>query len=270
MLAKKAFPDIKIYHLAHNNLNNFYEKLVHRVPENSSILLIDICCDKAFLNVSAEKLKKKNINIEIYDHHETNDWLASFKFSDSVKSKIIFDLEKSASLIFFEAMLPDHPELEKYREFVIAINDRDLWLNQTKEGVLLAKLHQSLGDAEFVARFFTNPSVVFDEKENFLLNVEKRKEDKKNEILLNRINLKEDENKLPYGVIFGDANSSDLLNLAIIKYNLAYAILINLNSKKGSIRSNGQFDCAKYAENFNGGGHKNAAGFRIDFDFPEF
>ena len=54
-----------------------------------------------------------------------------------------------------------------------------------------------------------------------------------------------------------------------IVFNLEYAMLIDLNNNKGSIRGRGNFDCASFAEEHGGGGHRCASGFRINFEKPE-
>ncbi len=278
VLAKKIFPEIKLYHLAHNNLNEIYEKIIDKAPQKSLIMLIDICCDEVFLKTSLPKVMEKQISLKIYEHHETNNWLIEFNANaegndrsyEKAEVEINFDIGKSASYIFFEKMVSEHLFLEEYRDFILAINDRDLWINEIEQGTMLAKLHQCLGDSAFVERFLHDPRLEFNEKENFVLELEQKKESKRNELLLKRMEIKEDEAGLRYGVILGEANGSDLLNLAIVKFSLDYAILINLHSKKGSIRSSGRFDCAKYAEERGGGGHKNAAGFKVKFNLPEF
>ncbi len=275
ILVKKVYPEARIHMLNHNILNDFYERLINKAPEGSTIVVIDICPDKAFLQVSLEKIQKKNLRVEIFDHHQTNDWLENFNSGEEPSPKkssleANFSDQACASLMFWEKYQEEYPELKSYENFVRAINDRDLWINEIKEGKVLAKLHQVIGDNKFTERFLLNPSLELDEKEKYALEIELNKENKRNELLLNKMEIKDDLDKKRYGVVYGEANSSDLLNQAIINYDLDYAILINLNSKKGSIRSNGKFDCAEYAEKFGGGGHHNAAGFRVKFDYPKF
>ena len=89
--------------------------------------------------------------------------------------------------------------------------------------------------------------------------------------MLSNMYVKKDKNNFTYGVIYGEGESSELLNRAINEYNLEYALLINLNNKRASIRGKGNLDCAKYAEKFGGGGHRCASGFIIhDFKKPNF
>ena len=158
--------------------------------------------------------------------------------------------------------------MEKYREFSNVINDRDLWINKDPRGEIFQNLHHMYDDELFVKRMLENDSFDLSHDEQLLLDFQKRKSDQYQKFLLQTIEIKTDENGFSYGVIYGSGVGSNLLDRAIHDHDLEYALLVNLNAQRASIRSRGNFDCAEFAVKRGGGGHKCAAGFSVDFKLP--
>lgn len=270
VIAKNIFPTIALFPCNHQQIDHQILKILNGLDTGEKLLISDICCKEEVLTKMLPLIKEKKIFLGIYDHHDSTNWLKNFKLPEGVEGEIIFDSSRCGCKIFYDTYLKKFPEIKVYEDFINVNNDRDLWLQQDKRSVSLAKFHQILGDQQYISRFLTNPRMAFDEKETLILEYEKEQETKKHHTLLNNMQVKIDENDFRYGLIYGEADSSDLLNLAIEKFDLEYAILINLNSRKGSIRSRGNMDCVEYASKFGGGGHRRASGFKIDFKYPEF
>lgn len=268
--AKALVPGIHVIFGIHKIINDQVMNAVSMVEEGGVLWITDIVCDKDFLNMVSTALKNKNAALGIYEHHETRSWLQKYSPPSEMKSEIVFDNHRCGSKLFYDSYVGKYSILEKFSEFSKIINDRDLWLNQEPKGIQLAKLHQIYGDEKFTDRFLNNPKVHFTNDEKVLLNFVYEQEKKRIDSALNRMKLKKDEAGFHYGVVFDTGDSSDLLNAAIEKFNLEYAIMLDLNKGKGSIRGKGNMDCAIYAQNRGGGGHKRASGFPIEFDRPVF
>ena len=71
-------------------------------------------------------------------------------------------------------------------------------------------------------------------KERTLLDYQERKEDENHDLLLENIKIEADSKGLKYGIIYGNGASSELLERALYEKELEYALLVNLNAKRGS------------------------------------
>ncbi len=270
VILSKVYPTLETVFGQHTQINEQVLKAATSVNENGSLYLADICCDPDVLKKIQDLLREKSAGLYIYEHHQSRDYLAGLVQPAGLRGEIVFNLKRCGSGILFDALSPKHADLEIYREFVDLTNDRDLWLNRDSRSVQLAKLHHIYGDADYIARFKNNPSVVFTEKESTILEYQAKRDQEKIEKLLEKIELKTDDLGFHYGVVFGEGDSSELLHQAMERNGLEYAIHVNLNARKGSIRSRGNFDCAAYSEKRGGGGHKSASGFPVRFERPRF
>ena len=101
--------------------------------------------------------------------------------------KVVFDLNRCGSKIFFDFFVRDYPEMEKYREFSNVINDRDLWINKDPRGEIFQNLHHMYDDELFVKRMLENDSFDLSHDEQLLLDFQKRKSDQYQKFLLQTI-----------------------------------------------------------------------------------
>lgn len=268
--AKALIPEIHVIFGIHKIINDQVMNAVNLVEEGGVLWITDIVCDKDFLGMVSTALKNKNAMLGVYEHHESRSWLQKYSPISAMNSEIIFDNNRCGSKIFYDSYAAQYSVLSKFIDFAKVINDRDLWLNQDVRGIQLAKLHQIYGDEKFVERFLNNSKVLFTNEEKILMNYVYEQEKKRIDSALNRMKIKIDDNGFHYGVVFESGDSSDLLNAAIEKFNLEYAIMLDLNKGKGSIRGKGNMDCSIYSQNRGGGGHKRASGFPIEFERPIF
>lgn len=273
VIAKKIWPDALCVMSSHGVINELLTRCLMMVSVGGTILISDIACSQEKLKDSFEILRQKKITLYIFDHHQTNNWLRNINLEDeNVLGKIVFTSERCGAKITYDHFLPQYPQLlSPYDQLVEIVNDRDLWLRKNKFSNLFAYLHIIYGDEDFCNRFIENPDVQFVEKERILLDFYQKQQKKILHSLLESIHLKTDKQGVSYGVIYGEGDSSELLNEALKKYNLEYALLVNLHRRSVSVRSRGDFDCALYAEKFGGGGHKRASGFALtSFTVPSF
>jgi len=268
--AKFLVPNVNVIFGIHKIINDQVMGAASLVEEGGVLWITDIVCDKDILSIITTTLKNKKASLGIYEHHETRSWLKDYMASNNLNVEIVFDNNRCGSKIFYDSYVQTNPNLTKFAEFSKIINDRDLWINQEVRGIQLAKLHQIYGDEKFVNRFLKNASVQFNNEEKVLLTFVYEQEKKRIDSALNRMKIKKDASGYSYGVVYDSGDSSDLLNAAIEKFNLEYAIMLDLNKGKGSIRGKGNMDCALFSEKKGGGGHKRASGFPIEFDRPIF
>ncbi len=268
LLAKKVFKEVHAVHGVHHSINDQIFTAASHLDEGGHFYLTDICGDPETLEALLKIIKTKNGKLSIFEHHQTREFLKSYKLPEDVGGEIVFDLKRSGALIFYDYLVSQFPELQPYEKMVRRINDRDIWLNLDPESPRLGKLHHMLGDVGFITRFLENPDPTPTHDEALLLDYQAKKDQEKIDKILEKIEIKQDENNLLYGVVYGEADSSEMLHQAIMKNNLEYAIHLNLHSRKGSIRSRGTFDCATWAEKRGGGGHRGASGFPLKFERP--
>lgn len=271
VLVKKVYPSAVVLHCVHEQVNQESLQAAEKISDGGKLIIADICPSQNTLDKLLKILETKKTFLGIYDHHQSNSWLEKYCCSKDEKMEIVFDESRCGSKIVYDTLIKTHQkELEPYHDFIVISNDRDLWLQKDPRSYHLSLLHKILHDEKYVQRFLKNPFFDGDKSEKEILNFFADLQKKNEEKLLKRIIVKEDKNGYLYGVIYGDGDSSTLLNNAIVRFNLEYALLVNLNTKKVSIRSKGNFDCATYSEKYGGGGHRCASGFRIKFDHPTF
>ena len=271
LLLKLIFPKISVFHCAHNRIDQECLRLAKAAPPGSGLIIADICPSQPVVETLMHLAAEKKLVLCIYDHHESTKWLEAFAQEKRENIEIIFDNDRCGSKIVFDRYWESHKEiLQPYQEFIEVSNDRDLWLKQHKKSDELAMLHSILGDLGFVERFLKNPTFDYLPTEASVLEYATKKQKDESEKLLRRLKIKTDSRGFRYGVIYGEGESSNLLNEAIERNKLEYAMLINLHTCKGSIRGKGNFDCAAFAEKHGGGGHKCASGFRVKVHTPDF
>ena len=252
----------------HYKIDAQIAKAARDLKKNGVLWICDIACDEKTLIEVIKILANKSARLEIFEHHETRKYLETFVIPEGKNVSIYFDQSRCGSAIFYDVKCVDYPELKKYHDLISIVNDRDLWINKDERGVEFANLHDIYGDEKYIERFFKNPSVELKPEEKILLEFKKQKESNRNEKLLEKIEIGKDDRGFEYGVMYGEASGSDLLNLAIFRFDLEYAVLINMNTGRASIRSKGNFDCAAFSQKKGGGGHVAASGFKVPVRYP--
>ncbi len=269
IIATKIQASVQAHFADHSQVDALTTKLANELEPGGRLMLADISCSRKTLFDVMDILNQKGASLEIYEHHVSQDWLQSLRPSTGLNFLCIFDLNRCGSKIFYESYVKDFPVLEAYGDFINAINDRDLWINQDPKGEFLTKLHQIYDDELFVKRFLQNVTMVPTSDERVIMNYQDRKEEKRLQQLLDSIEIKTDSKNFKYGIIYGSGSGSELLNRAIHQNNLEYALLVDFNTRRASIRGLGVMNCANYAMSKGGGGHRCAAGFPLNLDLPK-
>jgi len=197
----------------------------------------------------------------VIDHHESaKNNLEGLDFCK-------FDMSKSGAVLLWEYLFPnvEVPILLKY------IQDRDLWNWELKDS------------REVSAGLQLIPYTDYSEYNKYLNNVEPLKLkgsailEYQNKIIggiersidyLPLVRLTNCDTRLP--LLNTTTLISEIGNMLSITFGGAVMYFDKGDKRIFSLRSNGEIDVSKIAEAYNGGGHKAAAGFSIDFKDLDF
>lgn len=219
--------------------------------KNKTIFFLDIICSESDL----KKLVRENKNVTVIDHH------ASRKDMIHFASEAVFDLAHSGAALSWQYF---HPH-KKMPMLVRHIEDYDLWrfrLSGTKEiNSFLAIQDFTFKNWDKATADFENPA-----KRKKILEAGKLLVHA-DEIITKR--LIDRGQKVRFVGKFALAINSPVLNSEIGQEILrrGFAVGIVWKEENGdidvSLRSKKGIDVSKIAKKFGGGGHKNAAGFRL-------
>jgi oligoribonuclease NrnB/cAMP/cGMP phosphodiesterase (DHH superfamily) len=219
--------------------------------DNESIVwLVDFCYSVEIMSEIAQRMSE----VLVLDHHKSAyENMQSFDFQKYPHVKTIFDMEKSGAVITWEYF---HPNTE-VPLFLKYIQDKDLWqfyLPQSKEFSAGLRAY----NFDFYVWEKLNVEDLIKEGE-VLLKFQNQTIDKicKNARVTKIAGF---EVLIVNSPIF----QSEIGN-HLCKQNPQYPFAVVYfdvgNQRNFSLRSVGDFDVAKIASKFGGGGHKNAAGF---------
>lgn len=241
-----------------------YGKPVPYMEPGSIVYVLDFCYDLPTM----EELARVHKAVIVRDHHKT----AAERFMPGFNTRMLthldgnldvhFDMNKSGALMAWEYFRPNLP----VPQIIQAVSDRDLWnfkLVGTKEihAVLVSRpmtiesFEKSFEDVEF-----TKAEVV--KEGESLLRLQEQ-------IVQNIIKNSWIEVYHGHTVAMVNASShwSEVGHALLDKYGETIDFAISYVDLPGgtrmySLRSTG-FDVAKFSEQFKGGGHKTAAGYKL-------
>ncbi|AOQ24611.1 Oligoribonuclease NrnB [Moorella thermoacetica] len=250
VLALAINPETKVYICTYDDVN----KVVANVfSEKDELFITDLSVNQE----TAEKLKTRG-QVTLLDHHKTAAWLNQYPWAQ-------VDTSYCGTKLFYNYLISHNANIKPYEDFVMLVNDYDLWLHKDPRSRQLNRLLQIVGDYGFISRFVTKPEINFAPVEQFLLDLEEEKIQNycQNTVVYQLVD--QEDNK--YIFAFAERYTSELAEYLLKKYkDYAYVMLANLNSihPKISLRSRGDFDVSAIAKQHGGGGHKAAAGFSVD------
>ena len=260
---------LRLIFAKHETVEKVLFDALAKVGDKGHLILGDICCGEvSFRKRLLPVMRRKALRVEVYEHHRSMEWLLGVIAGEGKEGKegllrIYYDEGRSASKILYDVLVKAKPWLSRYDDFIEVTNERDLWLNNDVRASMLAMLHQAYGDRLYMERFVKAASLDLTVEEEVLLGYLKRQESRRRAALIGRMVVKTDERGFRYGLIYGEGNGSDVLNEALHRFDLSYALLVNLHARKVSVRGRGEFDCEAYALRHRGGGHQQASGFLL-------
>lgn len=226
----------------------------HGIPDigtdAKTIYIVDFCFSPSELDVLANLCDK----VVILDHHKTA--LENLTNYSNPKVEVTFDMTKSGALLTWE-----HFHKEEAPELIKWISDRDLWKFEYKESELAHKALCSYPmDFSIWDNFLKNPKTLISEGEvctrlyNQLVD----------NIVKSSWITQLAGHTIP--VVNTTIAWSEVGQALLKKYpdaEFAASFTVYGEETMWSLRSKTHFDVSAIARLFDGGGHKNAAGFKI-------
>ncbi|MGA1846107.1 DHH family phosphoesterase [Deferribacter abyssi] len=252
IIVKKALHKTDTYYLNYDEVDEF---LIKSYVNYDKIIITDVVPSKDVFD-----LIRRERDVLLIDHHKTTLHFRKYK-------GVIHSMEKCATLLTYEWLINEGYEISNYEDFVKLVNDYDIWILDDRRSLDLNMLFYLYGLERFVDRFLKKPSVDFEDKENFLLEIEKCRQKDYLIRAKDYITINKDKEGKKFGYLFAEMYNSELGHFLINEFSLDYVIIINAQKKKISLRSRKDIDVSNIAKKNGGGGHKNAAGFSTDFDF---
>lgn len=157
LVATSCFPNINIITLPNaGKLEQYIDNINNSVPENF-IITVDLEVDD-----KTARVINSNQNVLVFDHHEKSDVLSD-------KCSIV-DPSLCASFLFYNYLLPEFPELQKFDKLMEYINDIDTSANRIPEAEYIGMLYDMEGEQCWLDRFKTDSSPILTEQEKLAIN----------------------------------------------------------------------------------------------------
>lgn len=231
-----------------------FDKIVNQLPKYYDLVIYVDCADEKRVNIETSK-DAQIINI---DHHQSNTLFGNINIVDETKAstaEVLFDLFKANNMkitknvaqclyvgIYDDSIAFTTPRTDK--NTFLAINEL------VQIGISPSAIANKLLRRESLSKLRIMPKI--------LETLELHNEGQVATVYLESFWLKETgahQNEC-------DDIVNMVLNLAIV--NLVVYLRIINNKVRVSLRSKGDIDVSCIAKNFDGGGHKNAAGLTVD------
>lgn len=229
----------------------------------------------------ADMMEKRG-NLVMIDHHKT-----SIHIKDRDWANIDMDGCGTVLLRNYLISLPV-PEgcfsetrflkSSSYRRMAETIDDFDRWIRKNPHSEEMADFMTFVGQDSFVERFmdvksrFGNPKGIWTEFERDVLGVITKRRDEAIEQALKRTIVQEtdlpDGSRVTVGyIVSGEPFISIMLDRMLARLpNIKVAAQINVDRGSVSLRSRGDYDVARMASLYGGGGHAAASGHRVPDD----
>jgi len=252
-LIKRFLKDVDTIFCNYNEIDPILEELSLR--RYDQIIITDMSPSKRGINYILGE-----IEIIVIDHHETSEWLKDI-------TATVHDITKSASLLTYEWLESMGHDVSEYRELAECVNDYDMWHLKKEESLQMNMLFMKLGVQRYMDTFSKRGFSGFTKDEKLIVELETERRDKYLFSAGKTAEVFTDIHGLEVYVVFAEEYNSELGNYIIKEMGADYVVLINMQRKKVSLRSRKDVDVRKIAEHNGGGGHKNAAGFSLEYDF---
>lgn len=233
---------------------------------------------------SHENLRKKFL---LVDHHKTALWLNNYSFAKVEVERNGLKASGTSSLL--EILLEqgydveDEYSLSALQSFAEKVRRYDTWdwknIYSDEKANMLNQLYYMVGHELFGESMLEKLSSknthyfvdgewdgLFTSSEIRLLKVENTRMEKYIDKRCDRARFCEQKG-YSFAYVYADQYHSQLGNKMCELFNVDFAMIIDIDKGKVSLRSIGdRFDVSVIAEEHGGGGHKNASGFMFDVD----
>ncbi|MDR2884751.1 MAG: phosphoesterase [Deferribacteraceae bacterium] len=252
ILVKACIPSV---HTVYSNYDELESLLEQVSPKYSTIIITDIAPSEAIIQQIAGERE-----LMLIDHHVSSEPLKRYHF-------VTHAIGKCATKLTYEKFTELGHDLSRYENFVDCVNDFDLWLLKRDDSLKMNLIFNTLGIVRFEKRFFNEPYTEFRPEESLIIELEEEERDRYITRAAKNVQIFADTRQRQFAVVFAEMYASELGNHIVSQMMVDYAVIINSQRKKISLRSSKDTDISEIAIAQGGGGHKNAAGFSTTFDF---
>ena len=272
ILAKQVYKEVDTILI---NPGEVDEALKENIDKYDLIHITDLSISEELAKKIEENNEYKN-KIKIFDHHETSLYLNNYSFAKVVveennKKECGTSLYYNYLLTVSDSILLRKQVTKEFINVVRLVDTYDFKKEEDKEALNLDLLFAILGRENYIDYFTNylknNDKFEYNEQEKLLIKLEKDRVD-------NYIKQKEKEtifaniDNHEVAIVYAESNRSALGHYLIEKYDIDFAIIINI-SKSISYRGNDKVDLSMFAKEYNGGGHKNASGSPLPKDIQK-
>jgi len=252
-LTKRFIKDVDNLFCNYNEIDDILEEVSLR--KYDQILITDMSPSKRGLNQILGE-----IEVMLIDHHETSQWMIDV-------TPTVHDITKCATLLTYEWLKDQGYDVSEYQNLAECVNDYDMWHLKRPDSLQMNMLFMKLGVVRYLDRFSKKAYSGFTGDEALIVELETERRDKYIYAASKTVEMFKDSEGLEVYVVFAEEYNSELGNYIVKEMGADYVVLINMQRKKVSLRSRADVDVRCIAEENGGGGHKNAAGFSMNYEF---
>jgi len=270
----------------YNNINDKVNDFLKEINNYDKIFITDISVNEEI----AEKLDRYKDKVVLLDHHKTADFLNKYEWArvyEFLLTPVVFnedikvqEIKVCGTYLFLKYLtmkdyLKNFKFLNVLEYFMITIRQYDTWDWVELGDIVPKKLNDLLyilGRDRFIEEFLgqlLNGKFVFNDKLNFLLELEQEKIDdyieNKNKNLIIR-NIK----GYNIGIVFAERYISELGNrLMELHPELDFVAIVNPDRTISYRTNKSNIDLGEFAKMYGGGGHPQAAGSPISDEIKD-
>lgn len=283
VLTKMAFQNVDIHYCHYKNVDERIQKLIfsNKIFEYDKVYITDISVNNETADLIDNLLSEK---VVLIDHHNSEkerlkkyNWAIVETFHLDIMGSNELKASSATTLLYNYFLLHNLLNIqykEVLKEFVEHVRLFDTWeweaLDYDKPKNI-NNLFYLRGKEWFLDRFTKNHSIIFDETEQLLIDIEEEKF--KNYYLAKCKQIFEMRfENYAVGVVFADQYVSELGNKLAKKYpNLDFIALVDMAHSKISLRGvkKDKIDLGSFAKKFGGGGHPSASSFNFDINLTQ-
>lgn len=248
ILTKKFLKNVHVIYCNYDEIDNILEETA---GEFDSILITDMCASRYVLEGMMGEAE-----ITVIDHHVTSEWVKDYH-------GMVHDMNSCAAKLTWQWLKDQGYKVDEYEDYIDCVNDYDLWKLKRKDSLEMNMLFMKYGITRFEERFLNHPYYGFSGDEALILELETERRDY---YIMSAIRSSEkmmDNQGREFALVFAELYNSELGNELINELGVQYCVIVNMQKKKVSLRSLPHVDISIIAEENGGGGHKNAAGFKL-------
>lgn len=256
------------------NYDKIDEKLKDLMVDTNDLVIITDILPRQ--KESLQNLLDKGAEVLVIDHHVGSQWVLDISHP---RLHVIHNINKSATMLTYEWLETEGFNMDAlgWKQYVMAVNSHDLWLQDNPLSIELNQLLHLLGQEKFEARFSKSNKLEFSDSEKLLLELETLRKNEAIQGAFSRCQYYTDVKGRRYALIYINAYASEIGNAIASQGDVDYVCLVMMhitpvagNPGVVSLRSIGKADCNEIAHINGGGGHKNAAGFFLKDWQPEY